>query len=1613
MAINCSDHTQFPPLVSSNPTVCSGVDPSTNVASSSVVVGGPQSSEVQKTVNVNQLVGLAPYDLDAIAPEESSSWMVQGKRRKGKSPLVSIPEEPEDLLSFTAEDVKDELAYWKNSVYGFVLGANPPVEVVEGFLKRLWSKFPMDKVSFCPNGVFLVRFKSAAAKDQVLRQGHFLFDNKPLIVRPWSEEVELVKTDVKDVPVWIRIHSLPLKFWGKCLPKIAGLMGTYIRSDDATKEKTRLGFARVMIDVPFGKPIPETVKFLDEDGNIVSLKVEFEWKPIACTKCKGIGHSANSCRKEGVEKKKVSSQKVERKQWRPKQAKQPAGKQPVPVVRNGKYHMITTPARNIIRLSRQEIVEAGLSSMKFGSHSFMDSLNNVTPTVGIGTNGSALPPPGGLFGLLETKVKPLALNSVRNNLCANWCVSTNSQYHRGGRVWILWNPSMFAVNFLEYNAQFIHMEVVDLGTGRQFHLTMVYAFNELLERKLLWQKLCSFQKQIHGAWVICGDFNTVLVPSERLGGNSSIEEMEDFKNCVDECEVADCPASGSYYTWNNKQEVQARVYSRLDRVLVNHNWLNDNGSVYAHFYCEGIFDHTPCVIQSVIDGTKNRRHFKYYNMWSRSEDFQSCVKHVWDNSVYGTHMFRLVKKLKLLKSPLKQLNKTDFDDIENNTARARMHLEYVQEKLRSDPLNEVLIQQEKNSASAFRFLNQACHEYLVQKSKAVWLEQGDQNTKYFHSLIKVRQVKNKVMRIADMRGRQCETATQIQQAFLEFYEELLGTEADTRPISTQTVQMGRVCSGEHHSLLMAPVTNDEIKQVLFSIPNHKAAGPDGYSSAFFKDSWDVVGELFCKAIHDFFLNGKLLKQINHTLITLVPKIDLPQNVSQFRPISCCNVVYKCISKLMCNRLAKVLPFIISESQGGFIQGRSIVENILICQDIIRCYQRKAASPRFMLKVDLKKAYDSVSWAFLKQMMNALNFPDQFVAMVMECVETASYSLVLNGEVFGHFKGKKGLRQGDPLSPLLFTVAMEYLSRVLNYTTNNMPFKFHPLCSPMKLSHLMFADDLLLFCKGDISSIMVLMRSFATFSYASGLQMSQTKTSAYFNGVQNSVKADILQVSGFSEGLPPFRYLGVPITCGRMKKQDCNILVERLVERIRKFGTKKLSYAGRLTLVNSVLSTVYSYWANIFIIPKGVLNKLNAICRNYLWDGNAEYIRVPLVGWDKVCAPKDEGGLAVRDSLSWNWAIIGKLVWWVYNCPERLWVRWVHQVYLKGLPWFDYKPSGDISWGWKNICRVKELLLPGYVNGQWMVGSKQYTVGDGYEMLRQKFQSVQWAKYVWNSWSIPRHQFVGWLIARKALMLKERLFALGISSDDLCVLCGRETETFEHVFQKCQYSSRLLDLLAQLGDFSLPQSDLILWVGQLQCTQLRKGLLLCLVQSVYYQIWMQRNKARIDGCLVRPENCSVCSGLTEDPSCEKDNFISAIKPVEMPNIASHSEPTAASIPKGFKLVNEDGTTFDIRPSYINLGERNMYRGMVGEDPRKHMEVFTNYCSTIPAIKGVTQDKIKEKNSDDDKGWEIIEENATHCAEYGNPRRGIRTVNVVDSAVVTQLEAMNACFDKLEL
>ncbi|XP_074305465.1 uncharacterized protein LOC141640656 [Silene latifolia] len=180
---------------------------------------------------------------------------------------------------------------------------------------------------------------------------------------------------------------------------------------------------------------------------------------------------------------------------------------------------------------------------------------------------------------------------------------------------------------------------------------MIYAFNDTVDRKPLWSTLCTLSDSINTPWVLCGDFNCVLNPTETLGGITTLEEMDDFQSCVDYCHLMDSPATGSFYTWNKKQDLATGVYSRLDRVLVNQKWLVERVDSYAQFHNEGYFDHSPCIIQDYQHAFVGRKSFKYFSMWSQVDDFIPCVQQHWSNLLQGTKMYVLVKKLKSLKQP--------------------------------------------------------------------------------------------------------------------------------------------------------------------------------------------------------------------------------------------------------------------------------------------------------------------------------------------------------------------------------------------------------------------------------------------------------------------------------------------------------------------------------------------------------------------------------------------------------------------------------------------------------------------------------------------------------------------------------------------------------------------------------------------------------------------------------------------------------------------------------------------------------------------------------------------------------------------------------------------------
>ncbi|KAJ0887511.1 putative RNA-directed DNA polymerase [Helianthus annuus] len=572
-----------------------------------------------------------------------------------------------------------------------------------------------------------------------------------------------------------------------------------------------------------------------------------------------------------------------------------------------------------------------------------------------------------------------------------------------------------------------------------------------------------------------------------------------------------------------------------------------------------------------------------------------------------------------------------------------------------------------------------------------WLRAGDSNTAYFHAGVKSRNHRSRIEVISDANGIMYE-ADNVHPIFVQHYEKFLGCQDDISMQPTPDL-FSKWVNPMDASHMVRQVTREEVKTAMFSIGNDKAPGPDGYTTAFFKAAWPIVGHDVSNAVIDFFSTGKLFRELNHTLIALVPKKSSPVMVTDYRPIACCNVLFKCITKIIADRIKGVLHQVVSINQSAFIPGRKISDNILLTQELMHNYHRHSGPPRCAFEVDIQKAYDTVDRSFLKNVLIGFGVHAKMVEWIMVCVSTTSYSICINGNVHGYFMGKRGLRQGDPLSPYLFTLVMEVLTCILQHTSRiDASFKFHNKCEKQRTINLCFADDLFLFARGDVNSAKCIMSSLTNFSNMSGLLPSVQKSTGFFCNVPSHIKDHILAIMPFEEGMLPVRYLGVPLISSRLLYKDCSVLVERLDQRIMSWRNKLLSFAGRLQLINSVLSSMHVYWSSIYILPSRVILELEAKMRNFLWSSEGSFHKGKAkASWKSVCVPKFEGGLGIRRIGDVNKALMISHIWSILVKRESLWVAWIHSYRLRGKSFWICKSVSNCCWSWRKLLQLRPTI----------------------------------------------------------------------------------------------------------------------------------------------------------------------------------------------------------------------------------------------------------------------------------------------------------------------------------
>lgn len=415
--------------------------------------------------------------------------------------------------------------------------------------------------------------------------------------------------------------------------------------------------------------------------------------------------------------------------------------------------------------------------------------------------------------------------------------------------------------------------------------------------------------------------------------------------------------------------------------------------------------------------------------------------------------------------------------------------------------------------------------FFSQRASISWLKEGDSNIAYFHRMVASRKSQNHIHFLFDSRDQKIESQKSIRDHCVNYFSELLGGEVCLSGlIQSDMDRLLPFRSNQTQQQSMVKMfSKEEIKEAFFSLPRNKTSGPDGYSSEFFKGCWRVVGPEITEAVLEFFREGHLLKQWNATTLVLIPKFPTASRTTDFRPISCLNTMYKVISKLLASRLQGLLSQVISSSRSAFMPGRLRAEIVLLATEIVQGYNRRNIEPRAMLKVDIQKAFDSVNWSFILSALRALRIPEFFVGWISECITTPTFSVCLNGNSSGYFKSSKGLRQGDPLSPYLFVLAMEIFSRLIQSIFDQGYIHYHPKTSGMSISHLMFADDVMIFFDGSEASLHGINEVLDDFASWSGLHMNRNKTQLYLAGL-SPLHTSAIARHGFPVQSLPIRFL---------------------------------------------------------------------------------------------------------------------------------------------------------------------------------------------------------------------------------------------------------------------------------------------------------------------------------------------------------------------------------------------------------------------------------------------------------------------------------------------------------
>ncbi|GAU47706.1 hypothetical protein TSUD_177110 [Trifolium subterraneum] len=663
---------------------------------------------------------------------------------------------------------------------------------------------------------------------------------------------------------------------------------------------------------------------------------------------------------------------------------------------------------------------------------------------------------------------------------------------------------------------------------------------------------------------------------------------------------------GRKFTW---VQPNGRCMSRLDRVLISQDWDEIWGVASLWRLKRDVSDHCPLIVR--YDGYDwEPKPFRFNNHWLKNKEFFKVVATEWESyQVNGWKGFVLHEKFKQLKGALRAWNREVYGSVDTKIEELIAGIELLDLKGEGVGLVEEEVWLRNSKFNQLWMLLKSKDSMEFQKSRSRWLKEGDANTGFFHACVKNRKRTNSIVALKKGREWLCrpeEIRSEVVTYFRKHFEEVPWE----RP-TLDGVDFLQLSNDEAMGL-EAPFGVQEVVEVIELSDGNKSPGPDGFNFSFFKKFWGLIELEVMGLFQEFHNSARLPSCFVSYFITLIPKLFIPQQLCEFRPISLLGSLYKLMSKVLSNRLRKVMNSIISSNQSAFIKGRHLADGVVVANEVVDLAKR-AKKECLVFKVDFEKAYDSVSWSFLDYMLRRVGFGEQWRAWMKTCVCNGKLLVLVNGCPTEEVSISRGLKQGDPLAPFLFLLVAEGLTALSKRAA----------------------------C---VENLWAMNATLRWFEFASGLRVNFSKSCLMGVNVPSDFLLEAASFLYCKVGSLPFTYLGLPVGANLRHAKTWEPVIKTIKNRLFSWRNRYVSLGGRVILINSVLASIPVFYLSFLKMPVKVRMSIVRMQKNFLWGGtSSDKNKIAWVSWKDVCRPKGEGGLGVRDLKWFNLSLMAK--WW--------------------------------------------------------------------------------------------------------------------------------------------------------------------------------------------------------------------------------------------------------------------------------------------------------------------------------------------------------------------------------